>query len=240
MSRVESTAGQKPTSVDQGVMVGALLMMATIALANMRSGTPVWGWYLSSTVVPLIISWNLHNIFEIYANFAYFNNGDQTLFTYSRPFEAAFRPLVVHRLLPPEAYTVAPVSDPWWIFTTASLFYNIRYRYELGIVDIIVASPRFGVLLCSMIVSIIFIVVDVLACLTDAIILGDFKTDLDKLRRRRMTRILPLNAMPEQPMWTFRNLETERPSPWSKAPEEEPRVLLVEHSEAQISGREIV
>uniref|UniRef100_A0A8H7KEP4 Uncharacterized protein n=1 Tax=Bionectria ochroleuca TaxID=29856 RepID=A0A8H7KEP4_BIOOC len=304
MSSAESTAGQKPTSLgqvtleswSQGVMVGALLMMAVIALANMRSGVllhklilielalavpngfftffemPVWGWYLSSTVVPLIISWNLHNviawlksrpflgplgsriyigtvmlvqpywIFKIYANFAYFNNGDQTLFTYSRPFEAAFR-------------------DPWWIYTTANLFYNIRYRYELGIVDIIVASPRFGVLLCSMIVSIIFIIVDVIAvtpvfpigainpfwkfafifkCLTDTIILDDFKTSLDQLRRRKMTRILPLNALPEQPLWTFRNLETEGPSTWSKAPKEEPRDLLVEHSEAQTSGRGIV
>jgi hypothetical protein len=46
MSSAESTAGQKPTSLgqvtleswSQGVMVGALLMMAAIALANMRSG----------------------------------------------------------------------------------------------------------------------------------------------------------------------------------------------------------
>jgi hypothetical protein len=46
MSSAESTAGQKPTSLgqvtleswSQGVMVGALLMMAVIALANMRSG----------------------------------------------------------------------------------------------------------------------------------------------------------------------------------------------------------
>lgn len=64
---------------------------------------PAWGWFLSSTVVPLIASWTLHNviawmksrpflgrrgnfiyigtvalvqpywILEIYANFAYFN-----------------------------------------------------------------------------------------------------------------------------------------------------------------------
>lgn len=46
MSSAESTAGQKPTSLgqvtleswSQGVMVGALLMMAAITLANMRSG----------------------------------------------------------------------------------------------------------------------------------------------------------------------------------------------------------
>jgi uncharacterized YccA/Bax inhibitor family protein len=46
MSDVEPTAGQKPTRLDhvtleawsQGVMVGALLIMAAITVANMRSG----------------------------------------------------------------------------------------------------------------------------------------------------------------------------------------------------------
>lgn len=82
---------------------------------------PFWGWYLSSTAVPLIISWNLHNvigwlknkpllgpkgsyfyigtiilvqpywIFEIYANFCYFNTNNKTAFRYSRPFEAPLR-----------------------------------------------------------------------------------------------------------------------------------------------------
>lgn len=82
---------------------------------------PTWGWYLSSTVVPLIASWSLHNviawmknkafleprgsriyivtvllvqpywILEIYANFAYFNGGNHHIFHWSRPFEALFR-----------------------------------------------------------------------------------------------------------------------------------------------------
>lgn len=82
---------------------------------------PVWGWFLSSTVVPLIASWTLHNVIawmkskpflgrrgnliyigsvllvqpywvlEIYANFAYFNGGDSQLFSRTRPYEAVLR-----------------------------------------------------------------------------------------------------------------------------------------------------
>jgi hypothetical protein len=82
---------------------------------------PVWGWYLSSTVILLIISWNLHNVIswlknkpflskrynaiyigtivlvqpywvlEIYANFTYFNPPYTRLFSSSRPLEALCR-----------------------------------------------------------------------------------------------------------------------------------------------------
>lgn len=259
MNDANSPAGQKPTRPEQvtleawsqGFMVGALIIMAGITLANMRSGVllhklilielalaipngffaffepPAWGWFLSSTVVPLIASWSLHNviawmkskpfleprgsriyigtillvqpywILEIYANFVYFNSANKNLFRYTRPFEAVCR-------------------DPWWIFTIANLLYNIRYRYELRLVDIIRASPRFGILLLAMALSVIFIIVDILSvtpvislgvinpfwkfafifkCLTDTIILDDFKTALDKLSRRRMSQILPIDSL---------------------------------------------
>ena len=73
--------------------------------------------------------------------------------------------------------------------------------------ELIWASPRFGVLLLSMSLSIAFVVVDVLSvtpvldmgginpfwkfafvfkCLTDTILLDDFKTVLDKLWERKM------------------------------------------------------
>lgn len=82
---------------------------------------PIWGWYLSSTATLLITSWTLHNIIawrknkpflqqrgnqiyigtillaqpywvlEIYANFAYFNDINDTLFISTRPFEALCR-----------------------------------------------------------------------------------------------------------------------------------------------------
>ncbi|GKU08960.1 unnamed protein product, partial [Fusarium langsethiae] len=135
---------------------------------------PVWGWYLSSTVILLIISWNLHNVIswlknkpfltkrynaiyigtiilvqpywvlEIYANFTYFNPPYTRLFSSSRPLEALCR-------------------DPWWIFTALNLFWNIKYRYEFKYMELIRISPRFAVLLLSMTLSIIFIIIDLFA-----------------------------------------------------------------------------
>ncbi|KLO83627.1 uncharacterized protein FFNC_11026 [Fusarium fujikuroi] len=251
----------------QGCMIGALIIMIGITLANMRRGVmlhklilievsifigiafnkqsshkfsklllampngfftffdpPTWGWYLSSTVIFLIISWNLHNviawmknkpflskrnnaiyigsiilvqpywILEIYANFTYFNTPNTHLFSSTRPLEAVCR-------------------DPWWIFTAINLFWNIKYRYEFKPLELIRISPRFGLLLLSMSLSIIFIVVDLLSvtpvisigyinpfwkfafifkCFTDTIVLDDFKTALDKLSRYKMDRNYPL------------------------------------------------
>jgi hypothetical protein len=81
---------------------------------------PAYGWYLSVTAIFLNMSWSLHNVvawmknkpflsrrvsliyigtvilaqpywvLEIYANFTYFNNIN-TLFVYTRPYEAIFR-----------------------------------------------------------------------------------------------------------------------------------------------------
>ncbi|VZI06771.1 unnamed protein product [Fusarium fujikuroi] len=232
----------------QGCMIGALIIMIGITLANMRRGVmlhklilielllampngfftffdpPTWGWYLSSTVIFLIISWNLHNviawmknkpflskrnnaiyigsiilvqpywILEIYANFTYFNTPNTHLFSSTRPLEAVCR-------------------DPWWIFTAINLFWNIKYRYEFKPLELIRISPRFGLLLLSMSLSIIFIVVDLLSvtpvisigyinpfwkfafifkCFTDTIVLDDFKTALDKLSQYKMDRNYPL------------------------------------------------
>lgn len=232
----------------QGCMIGALIIMIGITLANMRRGVmlhklilielllampngfftffdpPTWGWYLSSTVIFLIISWNLHNVIawmknkpflskrnnaiyigsiilvqpywvlEIYANFTYFNTPNTHLFSSTRPLEAVCR-------------------DPWWIFTALNLFWNIKYRYEFKPLELIRISPRFGLLLLSMSLSIIFIIVDLLSvtpvipigyinpfwkfafifkCFTDTIVLDDFKTALDKLSRYKMDRNYPL------------------------------------------------
>ncbi|KAF2103425.1 hypothetical protein NA57DRAFT_33219 [Rhizodiscina lignyota] len=237
----------------QGYMVGSLIIMAAIAVANMRKGVilhklilielllgtfhgtfiftdaPVYGWYLSTTAIFLNMSWSLHNVIswiknkpflskrvsyiyigtvilaqpywvvEIYANFTYFNNIND-IFTKTRPVEAVFR-------------------DPWWIFTTVSLFWNIKVRYELGIIEIIRLSPRFGVLLAAMLLSVCFIVVDIVAvtgvfnnnalpdginpfwklafvfkCLTDTIILDDFKTALDRLTDAKLQRLDSFNT----------------------------------------------
>ncbi|KAK3308397.1 uncharacterized protein B0T15DRAFT_107128 [Chaetomium strumarium] len=242
----------------QGFMVGALIIMCGITVANMRRGVllhklilielilaipngffmffdpPAWGWFLSSTAILLITSWTLHNviawmkskpflgrrgnliyigsvllvqpywILEIYANFAFFNGLDGQLFMRTRPYEAVFR-------------------DPWWIFTILNLFWNIHFRYELGFLEIVQVSPRFGILLLCMSLSMISIIVDILSvtpvipigvinpfwkfafvfkCFTDSIILDDFRAALDKLSRRRMAHILPFSilgdSVPEQ------------------------------------------
>ncbi|KAJ5349070.1 hypothetical protein MYU51_011873 [Penicillium brevicompactum] len=230
----------------QGFMVGSLLIMAAMAIANMRKrillhkvivlelvlamahGTfifpnpPAYGWYLSVTAIGLNISWALHNVvawmknrpflsrrvsriyiitvmlcwpywvLEIYANFTYFNNIN-TIFLKTRPLEPLFR-------------------DPWWIFTTISLFWAIKRDYNFGLWEIIHISPRFGIMLASMILSIVFIIIDtcsvlnafpsilptgvepfwklsfVFKCLCDAIVLDDFKTALDTMRRHWMQK----------------------------------------------------
>jgi hypothetical protein len=103
--------------------------------------------------------------------------------------------------------------DPWWILTTVSLFYNIKVRYDLRIIDIIRISPRFGIMMGAMILSIAFIILDVCSvtdafksvlpiginpfwklsfvfkCLTDSVVLDDFKTALDRLRAFRISRM---------------------------------------------------
>ncbi|KAF2811837.1 uncharacterized protein BDZ99DRAFT_487402 [Mytilinidion resinicola] len=226
----------------QGYMVGSLIIMACITIANMRKGVilhklvlgiwqgfwiffhdPIAGWWLSCGAIFLNASWVLHNVIawmkikpflsrpasilfittiilsipywvlEIYANFAYFHNIN-TLFLKTRPWEALCR-------------------DPWWILTTIVLFYNIKVRYELRIADIIRISPRFGVMMGAMVVSIAFIIIDVCSvtdalksslpvginpfwklafvfkCLTDSVVLDDFKTALDRLRAFKISRM---------------------------------------------------
>ena len=60
---------------------------------------------------------------------------------------------------------IAPFSDPWWIYTTCSLFWVIKSQYDFGIIELIRVSPRFGVMLFSMCLSIIFLVLDLLSVL---------------------------------------------------------------------------
>lgn len=109
-------------------------------------------------------------------------------------------------------------SDPWWIFTTCSLFYNIKSRYEFSFFELIRISPRFGILLVAMMLSIAFTILDILAVtdalkkdlpagidpfwelafvfklLTDSVILDDFKTALDRLHAFKMLSLSRLSA----------------------------------------------
>lgn len=188
---------------------------------------PYYGWYIGVGAIFLNTSWSLHNVIawikvkpflsrrvsliyiitvalaqpywvlEITANFLFFNQigPNSDLFIHTRPYEALFR-------------------DPWWIFTTIVLFYNIKERYEFGVLEIFREFPRFAILILAMILSIIFIIVDILAvthvvagsglpdglnpfwkfafifkCLTDTLVLDDFKTALDRLQKYKMEKI---------------------------------------------------
>jgi hypothetical protein len=173
--------------------------------------------------IPLNMSWSLHNVIawmkikpflskpmsyvfigtvilvqpywvvEIYANFTYFHNVNR-VFLKTRPWEALCR-------------------DPWWVFTTVYLFYSIKTKYDLPFRQIIRISPRFAIMLAAMLLSIAFIVLDVLSvtkvlkealpiginpfwklsfvfkCLTDTVVLDDFKTALDRLRAFKISRL---------------------------------------------------
>ncbi|KAK5741160.1 hypothetical protein LTR17_004100 [Elasticomyces elasticus] len=166
-----------------------------IAWIKNKPFLPRWGSILYITTVLLV---QPYWVLEIAANFLYFSD-TSNLFTYTRPYEALFR-------------------DPWWIFTVLSLLYNIRTRYEFGYIELMRVSPRFAVLIGAMLLSICFvtcqIIVDILAvthvisgdglpnginpfwklafvfkCLTDTIILDDFKTALDRLKQYKLERL---------------------------------------------------
>lgn len=66
-------------------------------------------------------------------------------------------------------------SDPWWIYTTCNLFWVVKTHYNFGIIGLVRECPRFGLMLGSMCLSIVFIVADVLSvteALSAAIPLG--------------------------------------------------------------------
>lgn len=53
--------------------------------------------------------------------------------------------------------------DPWWIFTTIKLVVVINKNYEYTLLRLLRTSPRFGIMLFCMGVSVAFLVVDVIA-----------------------------------------------------------------------------
>jgi hypothetical protein len=130
-------------------------------------------------------------ILQIFDNFRYFNNINP-LYRKVRPYEPLFR-------------------DPWWIFTNIVLLHVIRKTYGTSVFHLIGRSPRLGILLAAVCLAIIFTIIDILAsilsglsnvdginpywklslvfkCLTDTIMLDDFKTELKRLGFARMER----------------------------------------------------
>ncbi|KAL2787699.1 hypothetical protein BJX66DRAFT_341010 [Aspergillus keveii] len=269
--RPEGSDGLAVEAWGQGLMVGSLIVMIAVTVANMKMnvllhkliaaelilaiahGTfifiqlPTYGWYLSITAIGLNASWSLHNliawlkvrpflrkkpwigkiylislfaaqpywIVEIYANFAFFNQGHM-LFLRTRPLEPLFR-------------------DPWWIFTSCYLVRRIQLAYSRSWWGIVRDSPRFGAMIFFMALSICFTIVDTCAvsgtfhlnlhlgiepfwklafvfkCLSDIIILDDFKSALDRVRRRIDPQDIELHStdaggLPDRPL-------VQRPTP---------------------------
>ncbi|KAI8719779.1 Non-specific serine/threonine protein kinase [Fusarium sp. LHS14.1] len=182
---------------------------------------PEFGWVLSSTAALLYISYFVHNVIawlkirpflpkwgsrvfiisllavqpfwvlETWANFQYHNNLGSKLLDTSRLFEPLAR-------------------DPWWVFTTIKLVLAINDNYEFTIPKLVRISPRFGVMLLCLFVSIVFVIVDVIfmilvskrgglnpfwrlalifKCASDVIFLDDFKSVLDRISESAMRKI---------------------------------------------------
>ncbi|CAJ0549717.1 Ff.00g033300.m01.CDS01 [Fusarium sp. VM40] len=182
---------------------------------------PEYGWILSSTAALLYISYFVHNliawlkirpflpkwgarafiitllmvqpywVLETWANFEYNNQLGSKLFDTSRLLEPLFR-------------------DPWWVFTTIKLVMAINENYEFTIPGLIRTSPRFGIMLLCLLLSIIFLFTDVIfmivvsrrggmnpfwrlalvfKCASDVIFLDDFKSVLDHISESAMRKI---------------------------------------------------
>jgi hypothetical protein len=123
-------------------------------------------------------------IFQIYNNFRYFNNISR-LYEKSRPYEPLYR-------------------DPWWLFSILTLFHIIRKCYSINGFRLVRKSPRFGILLAAIFLAVSFTIVDIISsivpglsvtdginpywklalvfkCLTDNIMLDDFRSVLQRL-----------------------------------------------------------
>lgn len=124
-------------------------------------------------------------------NFRFFNNIND-FYVKVRPYEPLFR-------------------DPWWVFTCLVLYYVVSRVYGTGAFELTKRSPRFGILMCAICLSLIFTAIDIAAsihnfigsvdginpwwklslvfkCLTDTIMLDDFKTELKRLGIKRVQK----------------------------------------------------
>ena len=109
----------------------------------------------------------------------------------------------------------------------------------MNIGDILRISPRFGIMLGAMVLSICFIITDILSvtgafnsslpiginpfwklsfvfkCLTDSVILDDFKTALDRLRAFKISRIGSFAVEGSANERSWRNGLNEQHHPWA-------------------------
>src|SRR4051812_21064197 len=71
------------------------------------------------------------------------------------------------------------VTSDWWMFTICNLFWNIKFQYELSIIELVKVSSRFGSLLGCMRLSVVCVIVDLLS----------------------MTPVIPIGVI--NPFWKF-------------------------------------
>jgi hypothetical protein len=123
-------------------------------------------------------------IAALWTNFELFNGNGNYYFRRLRPVETFAR-------------------DPWWIFVTGYLFWVLKTRFDRGVFELIRMSPRFGIMITCMLLSIAFLIADVSSvfadlvhtgggnpywrfalifkCASDTIFLDDFKRVFDVL-----------------------------------------------------------
>ena len=107
-------------------------------LFKLNTGKWVRYVYLSTlvcTIPPIIL--------QIVDNYRFFN-GFGNLYVKVRPYEPLMR-------------------DPWWVFTCAVLCHVIRKCYGTGVVELVRRSPRFGILLASMVLAMAMTGLDIAA-----------------------------------------------------------------------------
>jgi hypothetical protein len=111
-----------------------------IAWLKIRPFLPKWG---ARTFIITLLMVQPYWVLETWANFQYHNELGSRLFDTSRLLEPLFR-------------------DPWWVFTTIKLVLAINENYEFTIPGLIRTSPRFGIMLLCLLLSIIFLITDVI------------------------------------------------------------------------------
>lgn len=147
---------------------------------ELQTGKVVQRLYMGSLALTVPV-W----IFNAYNNFQW-NNKTSNIYTEARPYKFLAR-------------------DPWWVFTNITLLHIISRTYGLSVLQLVQKSPRLGIVLASIALAVVFTIIDVTAtilegtfspidginpwwklslifkCLTDAIILDDFDTELKRI-----------------------------------------------------------